>query len=780
MHGGESMTLSAEVEKLINGAIKYAIDHHHEYVSLEHVMLGMADDKDAIEVLTACGGNIPRLKRQLEEFMEAHSPKVPETKVAFGGTPTSPSLTIGFHRVVQRAIVQVQSSDREKVTTVNLLISLLREEESPAVVFLAQQGITRFDIINYYSHGVTSEESMGAEEESAEGPTGTPAPTQPGETKVKGSPLKSFCVNLNERAEKGLIDPLIGRDDVIERVLQILARRTKNNVLLVGEPGVGKTAIADGLALKIIKNQVPPRLQKAVIYSLDMGALLAGTKFRGDFENRLKSVIKALEAQPNALLFIDEMHTIVGAGAVSGGSMDASNLLKPSLVNRTLSCIGSTTFKEFRSSLEKDQALLRRFQRVDIKPPSIEQTIDILNGLRSRYEEFHQVRYTPSAIEAAAELSERFIHTRPLPDKAIDVMDEAGARLRLKAKPDEMVTVEEKDIEEVVSFIAQVPARSVSAGDKGRLKTLDTDLRSVIFGQDKAIAQLVAAIKLARTGLGRKGKPIGCYLFTGATGVGKTEVSRQLAKLLGTELLRFDMSEYMEKHAVSRLVGAPPGYVGYDEGGLLTEAVFKNPYAVLLLDEMEKAHPDIANILLQVMDSGKLTDANGKVADFSNVILIMTSNAGAREVAKQGIGIRPAGGANKSLDAVKKAFTPEFLNRLDAIVTFADLSKPIVMMVIDKFIKELQEQLKEKKTKLFVSKAAKDWIYEKGYDPAYGARPLARTIDEHIKTPLVDHLLFGDLENGGEVRVDVDGEKLVFGFVPGTPPRAMISAPKTK
>lgn len=583
-----------------------------------------------------------------------------------------------------------------------------------------------------------------------------------GDGSSKGSPLASFCINLNERARAGKIDPLIGREDVIDRVLQILARRTKNNVLLVGDSGVGKTAIADGLALQIVNRQAPPKLKDAKIYSLDMGALLSGTKYRGDFEARLKGVLKALEKEKNAILFIDEIHTIVGAGATSGGSVDAANLLKPALANRALTCIGSTTYKEFRSYLEKDAGLLRRFQKIDIKPPSVEQAVVILKGLRSRYEDFHHVQYSDDAIKACVELSDRYIHGRPLPDKAIDVMDEAGARIRLKSPKQKKIEVTVEDIERVISSIAQVPAKSVTSSDKVKLKELEPSLKGVIFGQDEAIHNVVNAIKLSRAGLSQPNKPIGSYLFTGPTGVGKTEVARQLAKSLGTELLRFDMSEYMEKHAVSRLVGAPPGYVGYDEGGLLTESVSKNPYAVLLFDEMEKAHPEIANILLQVMDNGKLTDTNGKVVDFRNVILIMTSNAGAREMGKQGIGIRPSSVSDRSIEAIKKMFSPEFINRLDAIVAFKPLPKEVLIQVIDKLILELSEQLSEKSIRIKLGPDAKEWLFEKAYEPAYGARPFARAISEHIKKPLVDEMLFGNLVAGGTVDIGVKNDKLDF------------------
>jgi ATP-dependent Clp protease ATP-binding subunit ClpA len=771
------MMLTRDAENLINEAIKYAYDHHHEFVSLEHVLLALTHDREASDIIEGCGGDLSQLKKVVTKFLDEHCPKWeagadPEVETE-PNPDQKPSLTLAFQRVIQRAVIQVQSSGKEEVSSGNLLISLLREEESPAVTFLGNEGVTRFDAINYFSHGLPKEGLVpGADREGEgepEGDAGENAEERPKSgsktsSEPKSSPIKSYTINLNERAEKGLIDPLIGREEIIERCFQILSRRTKNNVLLVGDPGVGKTAIADGLALKIVKGEVTGGMKNAVIYSLDLGSLLAGTKFRGDFEARLKGVIKGIEAQPNAILFIDEMHTLVGAGATSGGSMDASNLLKPSLVNRTLSCIGSTTYKEYRSYLERDQALIRRFQKIDVKQPSVEEAIKILEGIKIRYEEFHNVAFPVSSIKAAAELSARYIHGRPLPDKAIDVIDEAGAKLRLKAKDSEKITVSVKDIETVVSSIAQVPSQSVSSTDKKQLQSLGAELKAVIFGQDRAIESLVTSIKLSRSGLGNPLKPIGCYLFTGPTGVGKTEVSKQLARILGTELLRFDMSEYMEKHTISRLVGAPPGYVGFDEGGLLTDAVFKNPYAVLLMDEMEKAHPDIANILLQIMDSGKLTDANGKVADFTNVILVMTSNAGARELAKQSIGIRPDTSDKRSRDAVKNLFSPEFINRLDAIVTFDPLPQPVVIKVIEKFLGQLADTLKARKIKFIFTDAVKYWLFDKGYEPAYGARPLARTIDEHIKKRLVDELLFGDVEKGGEVSVDVKDAELSFSF----------------
>lgn len=755
------MRLTPEVEQMMTSVMKYASEHHDEFVTLEHLLLILADDPETADIIQGCGGDNEKLKIALVDFMEKHSPKLDslaEKQIGTSQTPEEladykPTITLAFHRVIQRAIMQVESSGRDLVSTGNILVSLLLEKDSHAVHFLEKQGVTHFDVINYFSHGIEKEklgiDEAGEEESESEG-------------SAKGSPLQSFCVNLNERARQGQIDPLIGREDIIERVLQILARRTKNNVLLVGDSGVGKTAIADGLALQIVNKQAPAKLKDATLFSLDMGALLSGTKYRGDFEARLKGVIKALEKEKHAILFIDEIHTIVGAGATSGGSVDAANLLKPALANRTLTCIGSTTYKEFRSYLEKDAGLLRRFQKIDVKPPTVAEAIKILRGLKSKYEEFHGVVYSDETIKACVELSERYVHGRPLPDKAIDVMDEAGARIRLKAPKNKKVEVTVEDIEKVISSIAQVPAKSVSSSDKMKLKELEPGLRSVIFGQDEAIKNVVNAIKLSRAGLSQPNKPIGSYLFTGPTGVGKTEVARQLAKSLGTELLRFDMSEYMEKHAVSRLVGAPPGYVGYDEGGLLTEAVSKNPYAVLLFDEMEKAHPEIANILLQVMDNGKLTDTNGKVVDFRNVILIMTSNAGAREMGKQGIGIRPSSVADRSIEAIKKMFSPEFINRLDAIIPFKPLPKEILLQVIDKLIAELSEQLSERAIRIKLTTEAKEWIFEKAYDPAYGARPFARALSEHVKKKLVDEMLFGDLVAGGVIEVGVKKNELEF------------------
>jgi ATP-dependent Clp protease ATP-binding subunit ClpA len=749
------------VKASLDRAVRYAADRGHEFVTLEHVLLSLTMDADVLEILEACGGDTKKLKKRLEDFLEENIPVV-----NFGeeGNPSrddwKPEVTLAFQRLIQRAVVQVHSADREEVTTASLLIALFPEAQSNAVHFLADMGVTRFDVINYVSHGISKDSDAvvpGQEESAEEGAEQGAAP--------KGDPLEAFTVNLNERAKKGQIDPLIGREDVLERVVQILCRRTKNNPLLVGDPGVGKTAIADGLALGIVNGTVPDVLKDAEIYSLDMGGLLAGTKYRGDFEQRLKAVVKALEKRPHAILFVDEIHTLIGAGATSGGSMDASNLLKPALANRTLTCLGSTTHKEFHAYLEKDRAFIRRFQRIDIKEPSQDEAVQILEGLRPKYEEFHGVTFAKDAVQAAVDLSARYIHGRPLPDKAIDVLDESAARIKIKRGKKSEVNV--GDIEAVVASISKVPPKSVSANDKSQLKTLETDLKAAIFGQDDAIARLVTAIKLSRSGLRDPSKPIGCYLFTGPTGVGKTEVTKQLAKLLGVELTRFDMSEYMEKHSVARLVGAPPGYVGYDEGGLLTESVSKNPYTVLLLDEMEKAHPDVGNVLLQVMDSGRLTDSTGKTVDFRNVILVMTSNAGARELGRPGIGIRPESEASKSMEAVKRVFSPEFINRLDAVVPFKGLEEPVLLLVVDKFVKELVDQLKDKKVVLEVSGPARKWLLKKGYDPAYGARQLARTLDEHVKKPLVDELLFGKVSEGGTIKVGESGGKLTFDYKKG-------------
>jgi ATP-dependent Clp protease ATP-binding subunit ClpA len=771
--------LSSNLEKHLNMAAAFAKEHRHEFVSLEHILLSLAKDAEVAEIIKACGGDIGTLTKELESFLDQHCPRIRYQRAEgddfiMDNTPDNwkPEFTLACHRLLQRSVIQVQSAGKDLVTTGNVLVALFNEKDSHAVFFLENQGISQFDVINYLSHGVSKVETEGlpAPADGSRGQNDTEIdglPKDPSK-QAKQSPLKAFCVNLNERAKAGKTDPLVGRDDVIERTIQVLCRRTKNNPLLIGEPGVGKTAIADGLAQKIIDGQVPEALKEAIVYSLDMGALLAGTKFRGDFEERLKAVVKALENEKHGILFVDEIHTLVGAGATSGGSMDASNLLKPSLTTGGLSCIGSTTYKEYRQHFEKDRALSRRFQKIDVKEPSLEEAVKILEGLKPKYEAHHHVKYSQGAIRAAVELSSRYIQARHLPDKAIDVIDEAGARVRIDHGAKHGSTAEEPrlikvtDIEKVVAAMAQVPVHSVNTTDKAQLRELDKNLRSVVFGQDKAIEAVTTAIKLARTGLGRDNKPIGCYLFAGPTGVGKTEVCKQLAHFLGNNFLRFDMSEYMEKHAVSRLVGAPPGYVGYEEGGLLTEAVTKNPYSVLLLDEIEKAHPDIYNILLQVMDNGTLTDSHGKVADFRNVILILTTNAGAADAQKNVLGINPGDQTDVSKEAIKRAFTPEFINRLDAIVHFQKLPEDIVLEVVRKFIREFAKQLEKKKIHLEATAAAENWLLKKGFDPLYGARPLARTIDENIKKPMVDEVLFGKLEKGGKVIVDCVDDKLVI------------------
>ncbi len=758
--------LSSNLEKHLNIAAQHAKDQRHEFVSLEHILLALTKDSEVVTILKACGADIQTLDHDLKGFLEKHCPRINLQRaegddVDMSASPEvvwKPEFTLACHRLLQRAVIQVQSSGRDLVTTGNVLVALYNEKDSHAVFFLEQQGVTQFDVVNYLSHGVTKHEGEGEPDLDIDG---LPKDTS---KQAKQNPLTAFCVNLNEKAQAQKCDPLVGRLDVLDRMIQILCRRTKNNPLLIGDPGVGKTAIADGLASRIIAKEVPEALKDAVIYSLDMGALLAGTKFRGDFEERLKAVVKAIESEPHGVLFIDEIHMLVGAGATSGGSLDASNLLKPALAGGALSCIGSTTYKEYRQHFEKDRALSRRFQKIDVSEPSIEEAIQILEGLKARYEEHHNVKYPPAVLRAAVELSARYIQGRHLPDKAIDVIDEVGSRVRINAKGTTPKTIKVSEVEKIVSSIAQVPVQTVTVADKAQLKGLKETLAGKVFGQEKAIDAVSTAIKMSRMGLGRDNKPIGSYLFAGPTGVGKTEVCKQLGAALGNHFLRFDMSEYMEKHTVSRLVGAPPGYVGYEEGGLLTEAVTKNPYAVLLLDEIEKAHPDIYNILLQVMDNGTLTDTHGKMADFRNVILVMTTNAGASDAAKRGLGIIPDTSAGKSIDAIKRTFTPEFLNRLDAIIHFDPLPVEIVYKVVGKFIQELADQLSKKKIELAVTPVAQQWIVSKGFDPVYGARPLARTIDEHIKKALTDEILFGRLEKGGKVTVDVKDGKPYFIF----------------
>lgn len=752
--------MSKELERKLAEAVESAKFHQHEFVTLEHILLALTDSPSSVEVLTGAGCNVQRLKKDLRENLKKHAQKISsEQLAALGGAASwQPEFTLACHRLFQRAALHVQNSGRNRITEGHLLVCFFYESDSFAVYAMTSQGLTQFDVINYVSHGLGKEgdESLPTATNGKADADGLPA------DESKQSPLDSFCQNLNEKALAGRVEPLIGREDVLERVQQILCRRTKNNPLLIGEPGVGKTAIAEGLAARIVAGKVPSPLLDKIVFSLDLGSLLAGTKFRGDFESRLKAVLKEIKKRKNILLFIDEIHTIVGAGATSGGSMDASNLLKPALASGEISCIGSTTYQEFRQHFEKDRALHRRFQRVDVKEPTSQQAIEILRGLQAKFEQHHNVRYSDEAIIAAVELSNKYLPGKLLPDKAIDVMDEAGASFKLRGQSD--VTLMASDLEEVVAKMAQVPPANVSSNDREQLRDLDRRLKSVIFGQDEAIDKVVAAIKLSRSGLSRDTKPIGAYLFAGPTGVGKTEVCKKLAEMLGVPLVRFDMSEYMEKHAVARLIGAPPGYVGYDEGGQLTEAIHRTPHCVLLLDEMEKAHPDIANVLLQVMDAGRLTDANGRTTDFRNVILVMTSNAGAAEVAKGSIGLVPTASKHSSMEAIKKVFAPEFLNRLDAVVHFQQLAEPEILRVVGKFLEELQMQLAKSQVHLQVSDEVKQWLMQKGYDKVYGARPMARTIDEHIKQALVEELLFGRLQKGGRVRVSLRESSLSFEF----------------
>jgi len=750
--------LSRNLEKTLRRALALANARQHEYATLEHLLMALTDDDDAVAVLKACVVEIERLRASLNDFLDHEL-----TSLAIEGVVDA-KPTAGFQRVIQRAAIHVQSSGRSEVTGANVLVALFSERESHAVYFMQEQNMSRLDAVNYISHGIAKRPGMsearrvrGAEESEDKRGQG-------------GEALSTYTTNLNAKARQGKIDVLIGRDAEVERTIQILCRRSKNNPLFVGDPGVGKTAIAEGLALRIIRGEVPDVLRSAVIYQLDMGALLAGTRYRGDFEERLKAVLGELEADDQAVLFIDEIHTVIGAGATSGGSLDASNLLKPALQSGALRCIGSTTYKEYRNYFEKDRALVRRFQKIDIHEPSPDETIKILMGLKTTFEDHHQVRYTNNAIRAAVELSSRYIHDRKLPDKAIDVIDEVGAAQMLKAPAQRRKTLGVKDIEEVVAKIARVPVKNVNARDKEVLRNLDGELKAVVFGQDQAIAALASAIKLSRAGLRDPQKPIGCYLFSGPTGVGKTEIARQLARVMGIELVRFDMSEYMERHAVSRLIGAPPGYVGFDQGGLLTDAIDQQPHTVLLMDEIEKAHPDVFNILLQVMDYGKLTDNNGKTVDFRNVILIMTTNAGAADISKPAMGFAREGREGEDTEAIKRMFTPEFRNRLDAIIAFKGLTPEILSHVVDKFVQELAAQLADRRVHLEVDALARAWLADKGYDPLYGARPLARVIQEHIKRPLADELLFGTLAKGGKVVVTIKEGEPSFECTPtGTP-----------
>jgi len=743
--------LSKELEFTLNQAFKQAREHQHEFMTIEHLLLALLDNPAAAEVLRACAGNIVELREELSEFLDETTPLIP----AQDERETQP--TLGFQRVLQRAVFHVQSSEKNEVTGANVLVAIFSEQDSQAVYFLGKQDITRLDVVNFISHGISKVASDSPDEQ--------PESQVPGEGEEpdrEGSALSKYATNLNEMAEAGKIDPLIGRQAEVERTVQILCRRRKNNPLLVGEAGVGKTAIAEGLAKRMVDKQVPQVLEDNVLYSLDLGGLVAGTKYRGDFEKRLKAVLGELKRQPEAVLFIDEIHTVIGAGAASGGVMDASNLIKPMLANGELRCIGSTTYQEYRGIFEKDHALARRFQKIDIEEPSVEDTIQILKGLKSRFEEHHGVKYSPRALRSAAELADKFINDRHMPDKAIDVIDEAGAANQLLAPSRRKKTIGVGDVESIVAKIARIPPRKVSASDTESLKTLTRDLQMVVFGQDPAIEALSSAIRMNRSGLGVEEKPVGSFLFSGPTGVGKTEVTRQLARILGMQLIRFDMSEYMERHAVSRLIGAPPGYVGFDQGGLLTEEVNKHPHAVLLLDEIEKAHPDVFNLLLQVMDHGTLTDNNGRKADFRNVIIVMTTNAGASEMSRASIGFTTQDHSSDGMEAIKKLFTPEFRNRLDAVIQFAPLDDSTVTHVVDKFLFELETQLQEKQVEISVDQAAKEWLAHKGYDPKMGARPMARLIQDQIRKPLAEHLLFGDLRSGGKVRVSLGDDELSF------------------
>ncbi|HEB67872.1 MAG TPA: ATP-dependent Clp protease ATP-binding subunit ClpA [Gammaproteobacteria bacterium] len=740
--------LNKELESALNAAFKRARELHHEFMTVEHLLLALLDNPSASEILVACGADLAELRRDLTNFLDETTPLLPPDD----DRETQP--TLGFQRVLQRAVFHVQSSGKREVSGANVLVAIFSEQESQAVYFLKKQNISRLEVVNYISHGISkiqdeeSSEQQNDEDESGESP--------------QQNALEQFTTNLNEMARLGKIDPLIGRKAEIERTVQVLCRRRKNNPLFVGEAGVGKTALAEGLAKRIVEGEVPEVLADSVIYSLDLGALLAGTKYRGDFEKRLKAVLAQLRKEPHAILFIDEIHTIIGAGAASGGAMDASNLVKPVLASGDLKCIGSTTYQEYRGIFEKDRALARRFQKIDVPEPSVEECVQILEGLKSRFEEHHEVRYTHQALRTAAELADRYINDRHLPDKAIDVIDEAGANQRMQVPSKRKKTIGVKDIEAIVAKIARIPPKTVSSDDMQVLKNLERDLKLVIYGQDEAVESLAAAIKLSRSGLANQEKPIGSFLFAGPTGVGKTEVTRQLARIMGIELIRFDMSEYMERHTVSRLIGAPPGYVGYDQGGLLTEAITKHPHAVLLLDEIEKAHPDVFNLLLQVMDHGTLTDNNGRKADFRNVILVMTTNAGADQLNRASIGFTKQDHSSDAMEVIKRSFTPEFRNRLDGIIQFRQLGPETISQVVNKFVFELEGQLEEKGVSLELDEEARTWLAMRGYDPDMGARPMARLIQEKIKKPLAEALLFGELAGGGHLRITVKDDELAF------------------
>jgi len=759
-------SFAQSLEKTLHSALGNAAERSHEYATLEHLLLALIDDADAAQVMTACGVDLGDLGDVVRQYLDQ------EYESLKTSDKSDPAPTAGFQRVIQRAILHVQSSGKDTVTGANVLVALFSERDSYAVYFLQQQDMSRLDAVSFISHGI----GKGGRQIEARGPKGAdeekPAAAEEKadpKAQKKDSALDQFTVNLNEKALAGKIDPLIGRGPEVDRTIQILCRRSKNNPLYVGDPGVGKTAIAEGLARKIVEGEVPEVLTEAVIYSLDMGALLAGTRYRGDFEERLKQVVNELEKMPHAVLFIDEIHTVIGAGATSGGAMDASNLLKPALSSGAIRCIGSTTYKEFRNHFEKDRALLRRFQKIDVNEPTIEDTIKILKGLRTAFEEHHKVKYTPDAIKTAVELSARYINDRKLPDKAIDVIDEVGAMQMLVPPSKRKKTITAREIEQVIATMARIPPKSVSSDDKKVLEHLDRDLKRVVFGQDAAISQLATAMKLSRAGLRDPDKPIGSFLFSGPTGVGKTEVARQLASIMGIPLQRFDMSEYMERHSISRLIGAPPGYVGFDQGGLLTDAIDQQPHSVLLLDEIEKAHPDLFNILLQVMDNGRLTDHHGKTVDFRNVVLIMTTNAGASDMARQGIGFGDVSKEDAGDEAVKRTFSPEFRNRLDAIVPFSYLPTSVVSRVVDKFILQLELQLADQNVHIQFDGDAREWLANKGYDKLYGARPMARLLQEKVKQPLAEELLFGKLANGGEVHVSLKENALAFEMSPAPP-----------
>ncbi len=774
-------SFAQNLEKTLHAALTHASDRHHEYATLEHLLLALIDDEDAMQVMDACGVDMKELGEVVRTYLDQEYQSLQTDDDA------DPQPTAGFQRVIQRAILHVQSSGKDTVTGANALVALFSERDSYAVYFLQQQDMSRLDAVSFISHGIGKGGHQAANNTAsgaAQDADGEQADGQKGDGKKKETALDQFTVNLNKKAQDGKVDPLIGRGPEVDRTIQILCRRSKNNPLYVGDPGVGKTAIAEGLARKIVEGDVPEVLAEAVIYSLDMGALLAGTRYRGDFEERLKQVVTELEAMPHAVLFIDEIHTVIGAGATSGGAMDASNLLKPALSGGTIRCVGSTTYKEFRNHFEKDRALLRRFQKIDVNEPTIEDTVKILKGLKSAFEDHHKVKYTSDALKTAVELSARYINDRKLPDKAIDVVDEVGAMQMLVPPSRRKKKITAREIEQVVATMARIPPKSVSKDDKKALENLSRDLKHVVFGQDEAITRLSTAMKLSRAGLRDPDKPIGSFLFSGPTGVGKTEVARQLASIMGIELKRFDMSEYMERHSVSRLIGAPPGYVGYDQGGLLTDAIDQNPHCVLLLDEIEKAHPDLFNILLQVMDNGRLTDHHGKTVDFRNVVLIMTTNAGASDMVGQGIGFGDVSKADAGSEAVKKMFTPEFRNRLDAIVPFAYLGASTVSRVVDKFILQLELQLAEQNVHIQFDDESRAWMAKKGYDKLYGARPMSRLIQDEIKQPLAEELLFGKLADGGEVQVTMKDGKPSFETTPAPPKpvrkRAKKAAPKPK